>query len=394
MPLSFCTFFSSGRLRNSAVLAALAMSFLLSGCSSSDNKPQAAELVSFKEQVKIKTRWSASGGTEQSEYQSAPAPALIENRLYIVDEDGEVSALETQKGRTVWDTDLETSVNGSIGANNTQVFVGTLEGDVVALMAGSGEEQWRTNLGSEIISAPVATDKQALVQTVDGRLYALDAKNGEQQWIYEIELPVLTLRGNSQSRIVGDTAYASFDNGKVVAIELSSGGTRWEGRLALPKGRTDLERMVDSDAGPLVKGDVVYASAYQGRLMAFSRGTGRPLWSNDVASVKQMDANSGSVFVVTDKDEVRAYQAYSGELLWQNDQLAYRKLSGVSVFANLVAVADAEGYLHLLSPEDGQFMGRKKIDGSGIFSPMVSDGETLYVQDASGGISALEARAR
>ena len=53
-----------------------------------------------------------------------------------------------------------------------------------------------------------------------------------------------------------------------------------------------------------------------------------------------------------------------------------------------MAVADSEGYLHLLSQTDGHFVARAKVDGSGVNAPMVTDGERLYVLANDGSITA------
>ena len=55
-----------------------------------------------------------------------------------------------------------------------------------------------------------------------------------------------------------------------------------------------------------------------------------------------------------------------------------------------MAVADAEGYLHLLNKEDGSFAARAKVDGSGVSAPMLSVGDSLIVQSNSGSLSAFK----
>ena len=68
---------------------------------------------------------------------------------------------------------------------------------------------------------------------------------------------------------------------------------------------------------------------------------------------------------------MKAFKAGSGQLLWSNDQLEYRELNAPLVFSDYVAVADAEGYLHLLDTETGAFVGRTKVDGSGVSAPLL-----------------------
>jgi len=50
---------------------------------------------------------------------------------------------------------------------------------------------------------------------------------------------------------------------------------------------------------------------------------------------------------------------------------------------------DEDGYLHILNMSDGTLVARKKIDGDGVRSPMVSDGDVLYVLSNGGKLVAL-----
>ena len=58
--------------------------------------------------------------------------------------------------------------------------------------------------------------------------------------------PSLTLRG-SAPLIVDDRnrVFASFSNGEVKAYNVKTGAMLWTSRLSLPKGSSELERMVD-----------------------------------------------------------------------------------------------------------------------------------------------------
>ena len=65
-----------------------------------------------------------------------------------------------------------------------------------------------------------------------------------------------------------------------------------------------------------------------------------------------------------------------------------RKLSAPLAIGDLVAVADIEGYVHLLAATDGKLVGRRKVDGDGIVVPMAGQGNRIFVQDNSSDLSA------
>ncbi len=51
-----------------------------------------------------------------------------------------------------------------------------------------------------------------------------------------------------------------------------------------PSGRTDIQRMVDISADPVVKDDLVYVVCYHGNLAAFTIKTGQLVWERKISS--------------------------------------------------------------------------------------------------------------
>jgi outer membrane protein assembly factor BamB len=58
--------------------------------------------------------------------------------------------------------------------------------------------------------------------------------------------------------------------------------------------------------------------------------------------------------------------------------------------SSYVAVADFEGYVHLLSQVDGEILGRVRPDKDGVRADMLSSGNTLYVFGNSGKLQAYD----
>ena len=96
-------------------------------------------------------------------------------------------------------------------------------------------------------------------------------------------MPLLTLRGTSTPVTARDVVYTGFASG-VVALRANNGEPIWEQRIMLPEGQSELERIVDVDAAPLVTNNAVYTQAYQGRMMRITARDGRPRWEADVSS--------------------------------------------------------------------------------------------------------------
>ncbi len=380
-------------MKHSSLVTTLLSSLLITGCSwlggdDDDAAITPAELVKFKQEVAIKRQWSTSIGSANQDYRNSLRPTVNGDSIFTGDHEGTVTALNVSNGKKVWQVNLDVSVSGGVGYGAGMVMVGTIEGEVYALDASDGSVLWTSQVSSEVVSSPKSNGEIVAVQTIDDRLFALDATTGEEIWQHDGDAPILSVRGTSESVVTGNMVLSGFDTGKLVAFNPDNGSLIWESRLAVPKGRTELERMVDIDGEPLLVGDVIYAVTYQGRLGALSRGTGRSLWFQDSSSHHAPAYSQEQVYVTEDKDAVRAFKAGSGQPVWINEQLFLRRLTGPARLAGTIAVADAEGYLHLLDPVDGHFVGRVKVDGSGVSAPMLTVGESLIVQANDGSVTA------
>jgi outer membrane protein assembly factor BamB len=188
--------------------------------------------------------------------------------------------------------------------------------------------------------------------------------------------------------------YTGFASGKVVALRANNGEPIWEQRIMLPEGRSELERIVDVDAAPLVTGNSVYAQAYQGRMMRILARDGRPRWEADVSSFLNLAQGYGQVYAVEEKDTVTALDQERGEVTWQHDLLARRALTAPLAYSNYLVVGDAQGYMHVMAQRDGRMMGREKVNGKGLRTPFVLADGTFFVLDNAGGLHAYKITTR
>ena len=373
--------------------AVLALAVLAAGCSSNSKKElPPAELTQFTEEVVLKKLWSRSIGDGQGDTFNMLVPAIENDRIYAADVTGVVMSLDRNNGDVTWKKDLELPVSGAVGVGYGMVMLGTIKGDVIALDASTGEERWRSKVTSEVLAPPATNGDVVVVQTQDDRVIGLDAATGDRRWIYESTPAVLTLRGTGAPIVTNRLAVAGLSTGKVVALDTQNGVPVWEARVAVPQGRSELERVVDIDGGLLLSGGVLYVSSYQGRVAGLDLESGRVLWQRDASSYTGVAQGFGNVYVSLASGTVESVDERSSSALWSNDQLARRQLSAPEVFSSYVAVGDLEGYLHLLSQVDGRFVGRERIDSDGLRARPLVVGDTIYVFGNSGKLEALTAR--
>lgn len=383
-------------------LLALAL-ISLSGCSTiggwfsvdDDEDPrQPAELEKIDESVDVSRLWSEGIGDGQGDGRYALRPVIDGNTLYVAAADGELRAIESHSGKRLWRRELETGLSGGVGLYQGDLFVGGTDGSVLRLDAANGEPVWRVRVSSEVLAPPQSNGEVVVAQTYDGKLHGLDFDTGKRLWTHDSNMPVLTIRGTSTPVVRNDTVFAGFASGRVLALDIATGAVEWEARVAIPQGRSEIERIVDVDGSMELTSSELYAASYQGNLVALEASSGRKLWQQKVSSVSGVSSGFGNVYVADEDGTVSAWLRNGQGLRWSQDALAWRGLSRPTPVSSYLAVADFEGYVHLLSQVDGAFVGRVKVDGDGARADMLSDGNILYVYGNSGKLVAYEIRAR
>jgi outer membrane protein assembly factor BamB len=372
-------------------LAAL-MLLITSACSMVENilteevyEAPPSELTEFTFSFEPRVIWETDGGDGAGETGNALRLWYQEGVLVSVDHEGEVLAVQADTGRRIWEQELDTTVITGVGGGMDMIYVGTQQGDVVALSLAEGQEKWRSRLTSEVLARPIAEDNVVVVRTSDGRLTGLSAENGERLWSYQRNVPLLSLRGASAPLISEDKALVGYDNGKLVALSLNDGKVTWEKNIAVPRGRTELDRLVDIDADPVVKDGTVYVVTYQGSAAAVDLSSGEVLWRRDMSSQLGLDVVPYDAVYITDEDGyIWSVQDGTGDALWRQTRLIRRLVTAPSVVGDYLVVGDFEGYLHFLSRDDGRFVSRIQFSKSAISSQPVVVGNTVFANDVEG----------
>ncbi|MDH3273804.1 MAG: outer membrane protein assembly factor BamB [Gammaproteobacteria bacterium] len=371
----------------------LTAAMLLSACSvfgdDDEKELEPKELTKIETKVNIKRVWSANIGGDAEFLRVALQPAGDGTRIYAASIDGNVVALNPANGKEHWRTKLDMDLSSGPGVGESLVVVVGSDGYIIALDADSGAERWRANITGESLARPVIKDDVVIVLTIDNRLRALSAFDGSERWIFEQSTPLLTMRGSATPAVIGSTVFAGFDNGRLAAINISSGDVVWEALLAPPSGRSDLERLSDVDGLISVVGQDLYAAGYQGNIAAMASESGQILWTREMSSFEGVSADWNSVYTVTEEGELVALSRSSGDEAWRQDALLRREPTLPVSFHTTVAVGDLDGYLHFFSNIDGEPVARLKVGGKAISNDPVVVADRLYVQSDSGSLFAF-----
>jgi outer membrane protein assembly factor BamB len=345
-----------------------------------------AVLEEIKPTYTAKIDWSSNAGkTEKYDY----TPALDSSAVYATNSAGEILKLDAANGRQIWRVNVGEPISGGVGIGAGILLVGTNKGNVHAYDI-AGKALWKAKVSSEILSVPRYFDGLVIVRTGDNHIFGLDATDGSRKWVYERVNPALTLRSSVGIVVDGGAVYAGFAGGKLVAIRADNGKLLWEATVAQPKGVTEIERIADITSLPVVDGPLVYAVAYQGKIAAVDRRSGKVLWNRDISSYSGLNIEDAKIFVSHTLGAVYSLDYETGKTFWRQGALANRRLTAPLPMGNLVAVGDLEGYVHFLTRDEGNFAARIKLDSNAVMSLIPGTTSTqLIAETRDGGLYAI-----
>jgi outer membrane protein assembly factor BamB len=380
-----------------------ALAFLLGGCATiqswiptipapswswltgKSNKP--GPLPTLSASANAQLNWQVNVG------KAAPglAPAVTPSAIYAAASDGTLVRVDPASGRVVWRISAGQKISAGPGADDSLVVVGTDKGEVLAF-GTDGKPAWTAKVSSEVIAPPVVADGTAIVFSGDGRIFALAGADGKTKWVNQRSNPPLTIRNSAGGTASRGGLFAGTAGGRLLALEVATGNVGWDATVASPKGSTELERIADITSLPYIDAKQVCAVAYQGRVACFEIARGNLLWSRDMSSLTGLTADGRNLYVTDDRGAVHALDKTSGASVWKQDTLAERRPGGPQLVGEFVGVIDPEGYLHLLSPINGAYVGRLATDGRpATAQPALLAGSGLWLSDA-GNLYSVTAR--
>lgn len=394
MPMSKRTAARGRSLRLTAVLPAV----LLTGCGmlpwvggEKDPTPPTELSKTAPQQVSIRTLWETRVGKGTDERALSLVPAVSGGRVFAAGAEGRVTALSATAGRALWQRETDLPLSGGPDVAGERLVVGSTDGDVLLLSTSDGAQRWRAKVGSEILSVPRIIGDLVVVHTIDDTIYGLELSDGSERWRYSYPAPVLTLRGSSSPVAAGDGILVGISGGRLMYLEPERGAPLWDVLISPPTGRSELDRLADIDADPVVVGGTVYVATYNGDLAAVDLESGSVLWRRELSAHAGLAAGERALYITDSNDNIWAADPADGSGLWKQEGLLYRGLTAPSIDGDALVVGDSEGWLHWVAQRDGRLLGRERIAKTRIGAEPVVAGGVVHVQADDGTVAALRA---
>lgn len=372
-------------------LAIAVASALLLGCSS--NKVKEAKpnpLPKIQQQQGLNLVFSQSVSSTNAAEALRLQLDTDNGVIFAIDPDGQVSAYKGKE--QLWKSKItKQELTAGVEAAEGIVVVGNRKGQLFALDQVTGEQKWTTQLSGAILSPSLIQSGRVITIANDGTVFAHDAVSGQQVWAYKLPNVQFSLRGQpAPVRLDDRTILVASANAYVYGLDVISGVPRFQRRVAISEGRSDIQRLIDIVGDPVVAGQYLVTTSFQGQVTVTDLATQRVVWSEDASSTNRPEVSGDKVFVSTVDGKLNAYSLSTGQLAWQNEELLNRQLSNPVMLGQSLVVGDMDGVIHLLDPASGKLVGRAKTSGE-VQSLRVIDNQ-LYVATRKGALSIWQNR--
>lgn len=319
-----------------------------------------------------------------------------EKHIYVATDSGHLAALlknteSRWSDQVVWQMKFDAPIISGPTLADNQLYFGTAKGQLIAVSAKDGSYLWQTQLSSEVVSRPVIADRKIFTRTVDGKIYAVSINSGKVLWASEHQMPSLSLRGSPAVVYHKGYVFVGWESGMVQALSAKSGSLQWETRIAVPSGRTDLERIVDVQSKLEYYDNRLFVMGYNGKLASINPLTGQFYFVKDISGYRDFVLDGQRIYVVDAEDTLFAFDINNGVQIWKQAQFANRLIGDLAESKEHLLAVDAWGYLHWVSKLQGVEIGRYKHsneygDGNKIARVMTKE-DQVYLLDEEGVIT-------
>lgn len=367
--------------------------------------------------------WTARLAGARAGARLAAPPVVANGRVYVMDTTATVRAIDAQSGAVAWSAQLAGRVGpavkrggvtglvlgkahksfknslfgGGVSFDDGKLYATNGLGDVAQMDAATGKILWRVTPGGPLRGAPVVANGAVYAMTQDNQLFALNVADGGTLWSASGPLQTAGVFGAGAPAVARGTVIAGFSSGDLDAYRYENGRVVWQDALTRTSVSTTVGDVSDVDASPVVDDTRVYAVGAGGRTIALDLLTGQRLWELNIGGISTPALGGDWLFVMSDQAQLFCVQRTTGKIRWgsqldrwKNPKKKTRGIfwSGPILAGGRLVLANSDGELVYVAAETGKVTGRVQASKSGFNLPPVVAGNTLFLLDAAGTLSA------
>ena len=350
--------------------------------------------------------WSVSVGKGDSRKRRLTTdPIFFDKKIFTLDANSVASAFNLD-GQLIWKKDLtpdgENSgdiFGGGLTAGKDQIFVTLGYGFLLSLDPTTGEKNWSQRLSGAGNNSSIFDDGLVYLVSGDSKAWAIKADNGRVRWKIDAIGNDTNLISTISPAINEKYAVFGFGNGEIYVTFKKGGYVLWSSSLSSRIDGQVISAIDDIVASPLIIDRNLYVADGSGKVVSLKIESGERNWTAPFGSNSNFWAASGSLFFISDANELVRLKRKTGQTVWVTELPYYSKKKlglskktvqyyGPIIAGNQLIVASSDGYIRFYDPKTGAQKNKLEIKSGATTNPIVVN-ETLLLITQDGKLRAF-----
>jgi outer membrane protein assembly factor BamB len=321
------------------------------------------------------------------------APIIAENKIYVLDNNGNLYAKDLLSYKTIWKAKLSSGLfkqnfaGGKISYFDGKIFSTNGYNLIICFDAKNGKILWQKTLSSILISTPISDGNQLFLITNNNQTYSLATLDGKINWIHSGISKATAILGSANPVFYKNYVISSYSSGEIYALNKKDGTLSWVYDLNLNKISNSDFILNDADATPIIKNNIAYTIGNGGLMMAIRIDDGKVLWQKKVASITDFWIAGDFIYLIDNDNKLICLYKETGGIIWFkqlkkyfNDKTSNNRIiyNGIVMAGDNLIMTNSNKELIIISPLDGEIINTIKLSGQVFHRPILVN-KKLYL---------------
>lgn len=338
-------------------------------------------------------RTGAGEGADKEKRLLAQPVVDSEGRVYVLDVDARVSAIDVASGRRIWSRPLrgeeegDTTLGGGLAVADGRLYVTTGFAQVIGMEAASGKVLWRQRVSAPFRSGPAVADGRIFATSNDNQTHALDAATGNVLWTHRGATETPSLLGGAAPAYESGVVVVAYSTGELFGLRATNGGELWSDYLARTSRTSQVGQISDIRASPVIDRGRVIAVSNSGRMVAVNILTGARIWDLQLASIYTPWVAGDYIYALSTDGVLVCIGRAEGRIRWarsvprwanprkQEDRITW---TGPVLAGDRIIMGGSNRDVLAISPYSGDLLGKVRMPDPVSVTPVVAR-NTLFI---------------
>ncbi|MDR3290455.1 MAG: PQQ-like beta-propeller repeat protein [Rickettsiales bacterium] len=247
--------------------------------------------------------------------------------------------------------------------------------NLVVAFEKDGHVKWSKELNVIPISAPVIDGDSLYFITNNNKTFCLNAKNGQIKWIHYGNNSTSKILGVANPVVYNDYVISGYSTGDLILINRTTGQMILNIKLSYKGFFNSLFDLTDTDSTPIIKNDVLYASASSGNTIAFNLKNIKVLWEKEISTIANILVNNNTIYLLDTNNTIFALNNKNGKVIWFKKLEDKKKFKSLMFANSKIYAFNENGYQVINSMGEIE---KKEKESLKLYGKTISVDEKLY----------------